>query len=344
MKSKSAKRSDKVLPERQLEILKIIIEDYVGSGQPVGSQYLIKTYHLPYSSATIRNEMVALEQLGYLEKTHTSSGRIPSSEGYRFYTDMFAPSEYKEYSRIVNQESMFERGQLFSEVVEKAVRLLSNMTKCPVVYLGPNVMSRRLHQVQILPLSEDQSLIVMQTEDGQTETEIFPYIGNMTEEVLVKIGLVCQERLQGEVLPRVIRKLETELRPLFIDRIAYYDYFHQVLVNLVNKLSTQTKFVAGASELLRYPEFSSPEIIGQILKVLESKDGLNDLIPTNKKGVFIQLGDEIEVAGFESCALITQGFNELQGVATLSILGPMRINYPEMMTFLDYITKQLANY
>lgn len=332
-----------MLPERQLEILKIIIEDYVSSGQPVGSQYLIKTYQLPYSSATIRNEMVALEQLGYLEKTHTSSGRIPSSEGYRFYTDVFAPSEYKEYSRIVNQESLFERGQLFSEVVEKAVRLLSSMTQCPVVYLGPNVKSRKLHQLQVLPLSKTQSLIVMQTEDGQTETEIFPHIGNMTEEVLIKIGMMCQERLQGEVLLRVIRKLETEMRPLFIERIAYYDYFHQVLVNLVNKLSTQTKFVVGASELLRYSEFSTASI-AQILKVLESKDGLNDLIPTNKKGVFIQLGEEIEVQGFETCALITQGFSELQGIATLSILGPMRINYPEMMTFLDYITKQLANY
>lgn len=333
-----------MLPSRQLEILKIIIEDYVGSGQPVGSQYLIKQYQLPYSSATIRNEMMALEQLGYLEKTHTSSGRIPSSEGYRFYTDMFAPSEYKEYSRIVNQESLFERGQLFGDVVEKAVRLLSNMSQCPVVYLGPSVLSRKLKQLQIIPISQSQALIVMQTDDGKTETEIFPYIGNMTEDVLHKIGEVFQERLEGEVLPRVIRKMETELKPIFMQRIAYYDYFHQVLVNLVNKLSTQTQLVVGASELLHYPEFTSTEAIAQILKVLESKDGLNDLIPTNKKGVFIQLGDEIEVSGFENCALITQGFNELNGVATISILGPMRINYPEMMTFLDYITKQLANY
>lgn len=333
-----------MLPDRQLEILKIIIEDYVGSGQPVGSQYLIKQYQLPYSSATIRNEMVALEQLGYLEKTHTSSGRVPSSEGYRFYTDMFAPSEYKEYSRLVNQENLFERGQLFSEVIERAVGLLSAMTKCPVVYLGPNVLSRRLENVQVIPLSDAQALIIMQTDDGKTETEIFPYIGNMTAEVLDKIGEVCQERLCDEILPRVIRKLETELKPLFIQHIAYYSYFHQVLVNLVNKLSTQTKFVAGASELLQYPEFRSPESLAKMIKVLESKDGLNDLIPTNKKGTFIQLGDEIEVEGFENCSLITQGFNEMHGVATISVLGPMRINYPEVMTFLDYITKQLTNY
>lgn len=333
-----------MIPKRQQEILKIIIEDYVGSGNPVGSQYLIKQYHLPYSSATIRNEMVALEQLGYLEKTHTSSGRIPSSEGYRFYTDVFAPDEYKEYTWLVNQENLFERGQLFSEVVEKAVKLLSQMTQSPVVYLGPNVMSRKLQNVQVVPISDAQALIVMQTEDGKTETEIFPYIGNMTEDILNKIGLICQERLEGEVLPRVIRKLETELKPLFIERIAYYDYFHQVLVNLVNKLSTQTNFVAGASQLLKYPEFSSTASLAKILEVLESKEGLNDLIRMNRQGVFIQLGDEIEVSGFESCALITQGFNEFQGIATLSILGPMRMNYPEMMMLLEYVTKQLSNY
>lgn len=330
--------------DRQIEILRIIVEDYMKSGNPIGSSYLMKTYELPFSSATIRNEMAQLEHLGLLEKTHISSGRIPSTIGFRLYVKNFVNDAIFARNQLVEFEQLFGRGQLLQDVVFNAVKLLATMTNCTVFYLGPTVSQRKFDNIRIILQDDSRAILMMTTMSGEVSTEIFPIFDAFSFSILEKIAVICNERLHGELLIRVIKILEYEILPQFQNIVSNFEFLKRVIISVVEKIMSQALITSGIANVLRNNDEISRQSKLEILDALESSETLNHLVKTDVPGHKILFGEEIYKISNHDCVIISNSFVTYGGIASISLIGPIRLNYPEVIQILDYISEQIANY
>ena len=216
-----------MLTARQLLILKCIVEEFVETAEPVGSKTLMTKYQLPYSSATIRNEMSFLEEHGYLEKTHTSSGRVPSTKGYRFYVDtLMQPSVDDE---VKNQVSTLlgNRHRSLNEIIKESCQILSQLTHLTTVALGPNAIYEHLQNITLVPLSEHTVTAIIVTDKGHVENRNFNIKNNAYMEDLTSCVNVMNELLDGTPINQVAFRLERDVKTNLSARIKE----HEVLFN-----------------------------------------------------------------------------------------------------------------
>ncbi|MBB6285032.1 heat-inducible transcriptional repressor [Geobacillus subterraneus] len=334
-----------VLTDRQLLILQVIIDDFIRSGQPVGSRTLSKKHQITFSSATIRNEMADLEELGYIEKTHISSGRVPSEKGYRYYVDHLLPPQRLTRADIQKIRSVFaERIYELEKLVQKSAQILSDLTNYTSIALGPAFKESKLKRMQIVPLNEQTAVAIVVTDTGHVENRVVTVPTTVNAGDLEKMVNILNDRLNGVPLIDLKEKIETEVADVLRRHIRNYDIILNTLIDTLDIPEEERMFFAGKANMLNQPEFSDIQKVRPLLNIIEQEKDIYRLLrKQNQRGVQVSIGRENELSGMENCSLITATYsvgNEPLG--TIAILGPTRMEYSRVITVLNRVASDLS--
>jgi len=332
---------------RRDQVLKYIVEYYIRTAQAVGSHTLIDEYHLPYSSATIRSEMNALEQMGLIEKVHSSSGRIPSSDGYRFYCQYLRDVNVDSNLKSMLQVVLEERSKSIESVMKESCELLSHMTNLASVILGPSINEEKLASINVVPLTEKTATVIFVTNKGYCENKTFVLNESISMEELKKCMELLNARLIGTPISEVIEKMNL-IKPLLTEQIINHDAIYKALMETFVKFASDRLSLYGKEELLSQPEFmEDAEKIKQVLSLLEDATSLKEAKATKtdiKEGnITIHIGNENDDNPDVSIVKtkIKIGDDETR---TLALVGPKRMDYAKVLSSLQYIIEEINRY
>ena len=336
-----------MLTDRQLLILRLIIQLYTETLEPVGSKKLMETADLPYSSATIRNEMMKLEELGYLEKYHKSSGRVPSNKGYRFFLDYILPQEPAEVlpqtqARIRSklQNPMYEMQELF----HMSADILATLTNYTCISVGPELSSSRLIGFRLVRLSDTQVMAILVTDKEYVENKVFSIPAQVSEDDLERIVKIMNEELVGLPLSQVILRLKKDI-PLLMKK---YMESQIMIVNAINEMVNHFEkdrlHVAGKRHLLNYIDsHSDVEQLKDVYRLMEDSDILHQLVTTDTKDIQIRLGYEMNNPLLEEFSLITASYDTpTNDKGVIALLGPVNMPYQKVISIVDSLRNELS--
>ena len=328
--------------ERQKELLKIIVESYIKTCKPVGSKSLCD--ELGLSSATIRNEMATLEDLGYLEKNHISSGRIPSEAGYKYYVDNLMKPKELTGEDVLKLQTIFKNHDLaLSDAINQCLEIISDITNYTSVALGKNSDDNFLQNVSIVPLPDNKVVAVVCTNKGIVENKQFVLKENTSIEELVKTSEIINKMLVGTPINEVAERLEFDIKPIISKKIkqyeAVYNIFHDAFDDFVS--STSNVHFSGKTKIFEQPEYNSVDEIKRLANKFEDENYVKN-IESNEDGIKIYIGDESEFDNNVTVVKSTYNVNGEKG--TIAIIGPKRMEYDKVVGLLSYITENLERH
>lgn len=329
-----------MLTNRQIVIFKTIVDEFTRTAEPVGSKTLMTLLDLPCSSATIRNEMAVLENAGLLEKTHTSSGRIPSSAGYRYYVENLMEKELDEGVKNSLQKVFKERHYSLEEIVKKSCDILSDMTNLTSVVLGPDSKCQRLQHVQLIPITERSAVAIFVTDHGHTENKTFQFDEKVSVEDIQNCCTILNDKLSGTPIQNVVERMQ-EIQPLLAAHITRHEVLFQAFVNAFVRFASDNVYYSGQSNMLYQPEFADIEKLKQLMKMLEDSSLWRQL--ANHEGdLMVRIGDEggNEMLQLENVAIVASKFklnDDEEG--QLMIVGPTRMQYNRVVALMEYMSK-----
>jgi heat-inducible transcriptional repressor len=333
-----------MLSERQLLILQVIIDEFIKDAQPVGSRSLSKKDEITFSSATIRNEMSDLEELGFIVKTHTSSGRVPSEKGYRYYVDhLLSPQTLKSDDMRKIKSVFAERIYELEKIVQKSAKILSELTNYTAIALGPKVKDNKLRKIQIVPISKDAAIAIIITDSGHVENRMFSLPPSFDVNEIEKMANILNDRLTGIPLVELKDKIYKEVVVLLRQHIHNYDAIIATLSDTLSIAKPEKLFFGGKTNMLSQPEFHDIDKVRTLLSMIEQEKGIYDLMKQNPAGIHVKIGRENNNIALEDCSLITATYSVgSEQVGTIAILGPTRMEYSRVISLLQFFTNDLT--
>ncbi|UOQ47400.1 heat-inducible transcriptional repressor HrcA [Gracilibacillus caseinilyticus] len=333
-----------MLTDRQIQILQVIIDEFIQTAQPIGSRAIAKKETISFSPATIRNEMADLEEMGFIEKTHTSSGRVPSEKGYRFYVDHLI-SPFRLSSHDVNMiKHTFEREMIeFERVVQKSARIMSDLTNYTSIILGPEVFHTTLKQIQLISLSNSTAVAILVTNTGHVEHRYFNVPASMLSSDLEKLVNILNDRLVGVPIIQLQHRLFGEVAQLLqrysADFETTYSYLHEALL----EKQPVKLYMDGKTNIMLQPEFHDVHKIQSLYSLMEREDEMANLLRTSGQGLKVVIGQENHIDAMQDCSLITATYSLGEDqFGTIALLGPTRMEYSRVVSLLNVLSKQLS--
>ncbi len=327
-----------MLTLRQEKLLKIIVEEYVKSAKPIGSKSLCQ--ELNCSSATIRNEMSELENLELLEKTHISSGRIPSEKGYRYYVDnLMKPKELTGEDMLKLQTIFSNNSLVLSDAVSKSLEIVAELTNCTIISLGSSARENIISKVEVIPVTDQQLVALIVTDKGHVENKKVLLEDKISPlEVKQTVDLI-NKHISGTSLEEVIAKLEFEVKPIINDNVLYQRKLFDAFCTFINEFAADANIkMIGTTNILKQPEFNDVTKIREILDKFEDKEFIKNIKEDNDE-IKVYIGSESE---FDDNVSIIKTHYHVDGEeGTLALIGPTRLDYDRIVTLLDYIKKNL---
>ena len=333
------------MDERKLRILQAIIDDYILTGVPVGSRTISKKYDMGLSSATIRNEMSDLEELGFLDQPHVSAGRIPSAKAYRLYVDtLLKTGKIPDDSEASLRSHFSGRIHQMEDVIDHAAQVISSLTHYTAVVLSPKGVQPRIQTIQLVPVNEDTALVVIVTDQGMVRDSVIRVGRQMDSDTLYAISRALTAELRGSTLQEACEKM-----PSIFERINGND---RVLQELYGFLSEGQKTprrghvaVGGTSNMLAYPEYSDVDKARNFLSLMETRDKLADIIRGSGGMSFtVRIGPETGVPEMADCSIVTAAYSTRGGQqGTIGVIGPTRMQYSKVLSILNIIGHQLTD-
>lgn len=324
-------------------ILKYIVEHFIKTATPVGSVTLIETYHLTFSSATIRNEMLQLESEGFLEKTHTSSGRVPSTKGYRYYVEKLRSHSVDDQIKQQLQVILTQKAQSINEVIQQSCEILSNMTNLASVVLGPNSRQEKLVNLQIIPLANNSATAVFVTDQGYVENKTFVLPPKIAMGELQSCVKLLNERLAGTPISNLLDKMEA-IKPILHDYISEHDFIYQAFAQAFLHFASDRLKLYGKNELFAQPEFvNDANKLRSLLSLLESPQIIREVTNDDQGNLTIKIGEfgkDYQDVSIISSKLHIPGQNE----GRIAIVGPTRMDYDKVLSALEYVAETLEKY
>lgn len=334
-----------MLSDRQMKILNWIVEEYVKTAEPVGSKTLSSLPEFQYSSATIRNDMAVLEEQGYLLKTHTSSGRIPSVKGYKLYVSgvLNNKEETKEFPMI---DEIFKRHETSKDdAIKESMTLVSQLTNYASVALGKSSYNARIKNLQIVRLSDFAAVMVMVTDQGYVESKkiLIPDAINFRD--IEKVIKLLNQSLHDCPISEIDSKLKEIQSYDDIQRsIEYYDELVGVFIRAVSEMVRDKYFVSGQTNILNFPEFQDINKVRQIFDVMNEKD-IFKVVRINNNNITVNIGQDNQIKAMEDCTVISVPYDNGNGQrGAIAVIGPTRMEYQKIIPLLDYIAKYLGKY
>ena len=326
-----------MLSTRQKEILKLIVESYIRQAKPVSSSQLCK--RLKCSSATVRSEMASLEDLGYLEKTHTSSGRVPSEEGYRYYVDNLMEAKKMNGEEMLKLQIIFHNQSLeLSDCINKSLQVISDMTSYTAVVLGKTSHENLLKEVSVVPLSHNQLIVLVVTDKGKVEHKTITLENvNMTE--IKKTVDLINNLIVGTPIDEVSTKLEFEIKPIISKYVKQHKELYNAIYNVFTDITNTDINVVGRTKFLEQPEFDNVDKIKELFKKLDDEDLLQEIKTDDSNNIEVYIGSENKLDN--DVTIIKTNFKTDSEEGTLAIIGPKRMEYDRVVSILEYLKENI---
>lgn len=327
-----------MLTERQSKILKLIVEKYIKEPIPVGSKILCRI--LKCSSATVRNEMATLEDMGLLEKTHTSSGRIPSEAGYRYYVDNLMELKKMNAEDMLKLQIVFKNQQLaLSDTIVKSLQIISDMTNYTTVVLGGSSHENLLKQIEVVPIDEESMVVLIVTDKGHVEHKSIKLQNVSTDEIKKTVGLI-NNLIAGTPIDEVSSKLEFEIKPIIGNYVRQHEQLYNAFYHVFNDFSSHDVNIVGRTKMLEQPEFSNNiEKIKNVFNKLENKELLNSIEQDNDNNIKVYIGEESKID--DDVTVIKTKFKNGNEEGTIAIIGPKRMEYDRVVGMLEYMKENI---
>lgn len=331
-----------VLTPRKLAIFKAIVEEFIQTAEPVGSKTLMEKYSIEYSSATIRNEMGELEDLGLLEKTHTSSGRIPSSKGYRFYVEHLMSDGIDTQFETALTQVFSDRQRNIDDVIRLSCDILSQMTQLTSVVLGPEASDQNLKEIRLVQLNPQSAMAIFITDGGHIEHRIFNFGNDISVDELASFTNVLNERLVDTPLSELVTKMES-IRPILAAQMNHYEQLFESFVNAFVKFANENVYTSGEMNMMYQPEFSNVEKLKQISKILEDSSMWRE-VSKGKGDLNLKKSDHSELVWIDDLAIVSSSVRiSDDDHRKLMVVGPTRMDYDRIVSMIEYITKMIEN-
>ena len=335
------------LDERKLKILHAIIRTYLETGEPVGSRTISKYSDLKLSSATIRNEMSDLEEMGYIIQPHTSAGRIPSDKGYRLYVDTMLDAKESEIQNL--RDELEEKTEKIDEVLQKVARLLAVNTNYATLVSGPRYQSKHVKFIQITEVDEKSLLVVIVLDNNVVKNQMIHVDEPVEQETIVKLNFILNTTLNGldvlEMNLAVIQKLKEQ----FDNHTKVIDSVLEIIGKTLLDEDDLEIYTSGATNILKYPELSDKAKAAQILDAFEEKRIFHNWLGLPEKGqtdeshdIQVYIGDETNMDSMKDCSMVTATYRVQEGVyGKIGIVGPKRMDYDKVVGTLNSLMSQL---
>ncbi|MHB1152143.1 MAG: heat-inducible transcriptional repressor HrcA [Eubacteriales bacterium] len=333
------------LSERKKLILRTIIDAYIAGGEPVGSKYLTSNNLITLSSATIRNEMAELEELGYLVQPHTSAGRIPSEKGYRFYVDILMQS-YRLTNVEIRELNNLVRNKVaeLDSILERAGRLVSSLTNYTSLTVKPKSYSVIILRYKILKLSSDSFLIIMITATETVKTKYIHSTRETDDAGLERLENALNDLMCGVELNSVTMPVMIQLQSRLIGYESLVAPVMKCIYEAANESDGGDLRLEGVNRLLQYPEFNNIELLSGMLGMLERKDDILDVVSKSDKNIInIYIGNENSVDVMRHTTLIFKTITSGKHiVGAIGVIGPCRMDYSKVVTTVEYLTHNIT--
>lgn len=327
-----------MLGTRQKELMKAIVEEYISTARPVGSKHLCKKFKV--SSATIRNDMSLLEELGYLEKQHISSGRVPSSLGYRYYVDNLMEPKKISGEDMLKLQTIFSNNELnLNDAILKSLEIVSDITNYTSVILGSNSNENLLEKVEIIPISDGNVVAVVVTDKGHVENKSINIPSTIDMKEVSKTAELLNKMLRHTPINEVPSKLEFEIKPIIGNYVkdyeVLYNAFYEALSSFQNNRDVHFE---GKANILKQPEFNTVDSVKNIISKFESKELVSKIEETDDE-VKVYIGVESELD--DNVTVIKTKYEAGGKVGTIAIIGPKRMDYERVLNMLEYIKGEI---
>ena len=334
------------LDGRKITILKAIIKTYLETGEPVGSITISKYTDLNLSSATIRNEMSDLEELGYIVQPHTSAGRIPSDKGYRFYVDQIMQEKEEEFTEI--KDLMLKRVDRVELLLKQMARILAQNTNYAALISAPQYHRNKLKFIQLSKVDDGKLLVVIVVEGNMIKNTMIPISQQLSDEGLLNLNILLNNALNGLTIE--------EINLDVISRLKEQAGIHSEVVDRVlNEVAEAIRaddddlqiYTSGATNIFKYPELSDGEMASRLIGTLEQKELLQELVDDvnsseSSSGIQVYIGEEAPVQTMRDCSIVTANYELGEGLrGTIGIIGPKRMDYEKVLNTLRNLMTQL---
>lgn len=332
-----------MLSSRQILVLKAIVEEYVKTNEPVGSRTLSKREELAFSPATLRNDMADLEDLGFLEKTHTSSGRVPSVKGYHYYVETLMNEKNDVDYSFPMIDEIFKRQDLSKEqAIHESMSLVSQLTNYASLVLGNSATSQRIKKLQFIGLQENFALIIMVTDAGHVESKKIIVPEGLRFSEIEKVVNILDEILHNCLVSEIEETMSSKINDEEImDFILYREDLVNAIVQAFQEMATDKYHITGQSNILRQPEFQDIEKVKDLFDAIEKKEILK-VVKYDENGISVRIGSENEIRALQDCTVITVPYSTQSGEkGAISIFGPTRMEYSKIIPLLEYISKNI---
>lgn len=338
-------KADHGLDDRKLKILQTIIKTYLETGEPVGSRTISKYTDLNLSSATIRNEMADLEDLGYIIQPHTSAGRIPSDKGYRLYVDMLM--EDKEHEITEMQEKMLQKVDKMEQLLQQAARVLANSTNYATMVSAPTYNKNKLKFIQLSQVDANQIIAVIVMEGNIIKNKIVAVAEPLDNETMLKLNMLLNTNLNGIAVEDINLGMIARLKEQAGIHSGVISDVLDAVANTIQLDNDLEIYTSGATNIFKYPELSDKQSAQEIISAFEEKQQLAELVTQTlasdeNKGIQVYIGSETPVQTMKDCSVVTATYELGQGMqGTVGIIGPKRMDYENVMKTLKTLMVEL---
>ncbi len=334
------------LDDRKITILKAIIKTYLETGEPVGSRTISKYTDLKLSSATIRNEMSDLEEMGYILQPHTSAGRIPSDKGYRFYVDQIMQDKEQEVTEV--KELMIKRVDRLELVLKKLAQLLAANTNYAAMISGPRYHQNKLKFIQLSQMDPHKLLIVIVVEGNLIRNRMVMIQEELSQDDLLNLNIMLNSSLNGLTIEEINLGVISRLKEQAGSHSQVIDMVLSEIAAVIEADEEDLQiYTSGATNIFKYPELSDGQKASQLISTLEQKEMLKELIAdddgTEDSGdIQVYIGEETPLQTMKDCSVVTANYELGEGIrGTIGIIGPKRMDYERVLRTLRNLMRQL---
>lgn len=332
------------LDERKERILKAIIANYMETGEPVGSRTISKIPDLNLSSATIRNEMSDLEDMGYIIQPYTSAGRIPSDKGYRYYVDEVLRDKELEFSGFKSE--MLEKVDKLEHVLKHLAKILASNTNYATMIAGPTTKRTKIKFIQVSKMDDERLLVVTVFSGNIIRNNIMDIPRNLSKEELLNVNLLLNTTLNGFSIDDISLGMITQMKEKAGDLKEVIDILISEIANAFKDASNDMQiYTSGTTNIFKYPELSDGEMASKLIDTFEEKDKLKKIFEeTGDSAIQVYIGEESPIQNMKDCSIVTANYEFGQGIkGSIGIIGPKRMDYAKVFRAIKECMNQLDN-
>lgn len=334
------------LSARERDILRVLIDHYIRTAEPVGSRVLSTRHGLGLSPATIRNTMQDLEEMGLIRQPHTSAGRVPTDEGYRTYIDnLIEPTPIPdELARRLREEIAAASKKAVDDILEQTAHVLAKVTAQIGVTLAPTLERGIISQIELIQVADRRMLVVLGVQTGLVRTLLLEVSAEVDRKAIEATQQALNERLSGQSLGSLRALLAQRLRDDSRADARLVKMFIEAADDLLARPPSEALHVNGTSNLFNQPEFADHETLGGVLRVIEQRTPIVEVLRQRGmgEGIVITIGSEVKLQGAEGCSLVSAAYNAGRVQGTIGIMGPTRMEYAKLVSIVDYVARVLS--